>query len=124
MSSASIPDADFKAAAGAQEESLDVEFKRSLDLSSKEGKAKLAKEICALCNFGGGWIGFGRDDNGETVDALPDELSVMAPAIWCGSAMAQSTVRQPKTVALSPSTQRSLNSTSCLARHEAFDLLV
>lgn len=69
-----ISDADFRATMLAREESLDLEFKRTLDLSDSAGKSKLAKEICALANYGGGWIVFGREDNGETVDELPEEL--------------------------------------------------
>ncbi|WP_415921965.1 helix-turn-helix domain-containing protein [Tateyamaria sp. SN6-1] len=55
-------------------ESLDVEFKRSLPLSDNVGKAKLAKEICALANHGGGWIVLGREDDGSYPESLPEEL--------------------------------------------------
>lgn len=74
MTNLTISDADFLEIAKTKEESLELEFKRTLDLSANGGKAKLAKEICALANYGGGWIVFGRDDNGETVDELPEEL--------------------------------------------------
>ncbi|MEH6504757.1 MAG: ATP-binding protein [Sulfitobacter litoralis] len=74
MANLTISDADFFAVIKTKEESLELEFKRTLDLSDNGGKAKLAKEICALANYGGGWIVFGRDDNGETVDELPKEL--------------------------------------------------
>ena len=65
---------DFQDAVQAQEERPDLEFKRTLDLSQSEGKAKLAKEICALANHGGGWIVFGREDNGDVVTELDDEI--------------------------------------------------
>ena len=74
MTNLTISDADFFAVVKTKEESLDLEFKRTLDLSDNGGKAKLAKEICALANYGGGWIVFGRDDSGETVDKLSKEL--------------------------------------------------
>ncbi len=92
MSSNSIPDTDFQAAANTQEENLEIEFKRTLDLSSKEGKAKLAKEICALSNFGGGWIVFGREDDGEYVSTLSPELN----------GLDQETVNQVSAAYLSP----------------------
>ena len=69
-----ISNFDFDEAVQAQEERPDLEFKRYLDLSQPEGKAKLAKEICALANHGGGWIIFGREDDGSTVAELPDDI--------------------------------------------------
>lgn len=56
-------------------EDLEVEFKRSLPLNDSIGKAKLAKEICALANHGGGWIVLGREDDGSYPAALPEELA-------------------------------------------------
>lgn len=56
-------------------EDLDVEFKLSLPLNDNIGKAKLAKEICALANHGGGWIVLGREDDGSYPEALPDEIA-------------------------------------------------
>ena len=55
-------------------EDLDVEFKRSLPLRENIGKAKLAKEICALANHGGEWILLGREDDGSYPDAIPTEI--------------------------------------------------
>lgn len=55
-------------------ESLEIEFKRSLPLDEKAGKAKLAKEICALANHGGGWIVLGRNDDGSYPATLPEIL--------------------------------------------------
>jgi len=66
--------ADFKTALESLAEDLGVEFKRSLPLSENIGKAKLAKEICALANHGGGWIVLGREDDGSYPEALPDEI--------------------------------------------------
>ncbi len=57
------------------EETLEVEFKRELDLTAPVGKAKISKEIGALCNFGGGWIVLGRDDNGKYPNCLPQVLA-------------------------------------------------
>jgi predicted HTH transcriptional regulator len=65
---------NFMRALGFPNEDLDMEFKRSLPLSDNVGKAKLAKEICALANNGGGWIILGRDDDGSYPGALPDEI--------------------------------------------------
>lgn len=66
---------DFEIPLNATEENLEVEFKRELDLSNKGGKAKLAQEIGALCNFGGGWIVLGRNDDGSYPDSLPHVLA-------------------------------------------------
>ena len=65
---------DFGKALQSPTEDLDVEFKRSLPLSENIGKAKLAKEICALANHGGGWIVLGRDDDGSYPDANAAEI--------------------------------------------------
>ncbi|MCT2541080.1 AlbA family DNA-binding domain-containing protein [Sedimentimonas flavescens] len=65
---------DFSHALKFPNEDLDVEFKRSLPLNDSVGKAKLAKEICALANHGGGWIVLGREDDGTYPDALPEEI--------------------------------------------------
>lgn len=67
---------DFYNALLTPTESLEVEFKRSLPLKENAGKAKLAKEICALANHGGGWIVFGREDDGSFSDAT--EIAKMA----------------------------------------------
>ena len=76
MANVTIPDVHFQDAVNSREERLDLEFKQTLDLFENAGKAKLAKEICALANHGGGWIVFGRkDNNGEVVSKLPDELT-------------------------------------------------
>ena len=52
---ADIATTDFTVPLNAEAEALDIEFKRSLPLTEKGGKAKLAKEICAL---GSGCIDF------------------------------------------------------------------
>ena len=69
------PPPDFGQALEFANEDLDVEFKRSLPLNDKVGKAKLAKEICALANHGGGWIVLGRENNGTYPNALPVEVA-------------------------------------------------
>lgn len=65
---------DFFEPLNVESEDLDIEFKRSLPLDTKEGKAKLAKEICAIANHGGGWIVLGREDDGSYPNMLPEEL--------------------------------------------------
>ena len=66
---------DFVVPLNVDSEDLDIEFKRSLPLGEKAGKAKLAKEICALANHNGGWIVLGREDDGSYPAALPEDLS-------------------------------------------------
>lgn len=66
---------DFSQALSLPNEDLDVEFKRSLPLNENIGKAKLAKEICALANHGGGWIVLGREDDGSYPETLPEEIA-------------------------------------------------
>ncbi|WP_346909477.1 ATP-binding protein [uncultured Roseibium sp.] len=66
---------DFSQALEFPNEDLDVEFKRALPLNDKVGKAKLAKEICALANHGGGWIVLGREDDGSYPDEIPEDIS-------------------------------------------------
>lgn len=72
---------DFSVALAAEEETLEVEFKRELDLSTPEGKAKLAQEIGAISNFGGGWIVLGRNDDGSFPERLPDVLTGLSQDI-------------------------------------------
>ncbi len=74
MQDSPISDLDFRSPLDVREEALEVEFKLELDLSTPEGKAKLAKEICALCNFGGGWVVLGRANTGDYPIGLPDVL--------------------------------------------------
>jgi hypothetical protein len=79
---------NFGSALKSPTEGLDVEFKRSLPLRENVGKAKLAKEICALANHGGGWIVLGREDDGsypnvaaaEIVDVDQDQVNQIAAA--------------------------------------------
>jgi Putative DNA-binding domain len=44
-------------------ETLSIEIKSNLDLSTIEHRADLARQICALANHGGGYIVFGFSDN-------------------------------------------------------------
>lgn len=66
---------DFHSPIKADAEDLDIEFKLMLPLKDNLGKAKLAKEICALSNHGGGWIVLGRENDGKYPQNLPIELS-------------------------------------------------
>jgi hypothetical protein len=52
-------------------ETLDVEYKSSLDLGQAEHKAALARHIAALANFGGGKIVFGFKDDMTVSSAIP-----------------------------------------------------
>ena len=49
-------------------ETLDVELKEWLDLNSNLNRAKLARHICALANYGGGYIVFGISDAGNHME--------------------------------------------------------
>ena len=69
------PPPDFGQALEFANENLEVEFKRSLPLNDPVEKAKLAKEICALANQGGGWIVLGREDDGTYPNTLPIEVA-------------------------------------------------
>jgi hypothetical protein len=52
------------------EESLVLEFKRELSLSTKSEKKEVAKDICAMANSSGGWIIYGIDE-ARTGDDAP-----------------------------------------------------
>jgi predicted HTH transcriptional regulator len=56
----------------APEETLEVEYKEWLDLETKSHKAKLAKELIALANHGGGQVVLGFSD--------PDMKAVPRPS--------------------------------------------
>jgi hypothetical protein len=56
-------------------EELNIDYKQWLDLSEIRARAKLAKHICALANFGGGWIVLGVDDNGTHSEPYPANLN-------------------------------------------------
>jgi hypothetical protein len=55
-------------------EEPDVEYKSWMDLASSENKSKTAKHLCALANYGGGWLVFGIADDGSHALPHPDEL--------------------------------------------------
>jgi len=56
-------------------EEPEVEYKAWMDLSTPENKAKLAKHLCALSNYGGGWIVFGVSDDGSHTEPHPGDLA-------------------------------------------------
>ena len=58
-----------------QVEEPDVEYKAWMDLSTPENRSKIAKHICAISNYGGGWIVFGVNDNGGADQDRPTELN-------------------------------------------------
>lgn len=55
-------------------EDLDIEYKAWMDLSGNEARAKIAKHICALANYGGGWLIFGVNDDGSIDQDRPTTL--------------------------------------------------
>lgn len=57
-----------------QTEDLDIEYKAWMDLSGAEARAKIAKHICALANYGGGWLIFGVNDDGSIDQHRPATL--------------------------------------------------
>ena len=52
-------------------ERLDVEYKTWLDLNDNETRAKIARHLCALANFGGGYLIFGVNDNMTSAGPCP-----------------------------------------------------
>src|SRR4051812_46157204 len=58
-----------------QTEAPDIEYKEWMDLFDNKNKAKIAKHLCALCNFGGGYLIFGIGDDGAHAEPHPGELS-------------------------------------------------
>ena len=56
-------------------EEPDIEYKTWMDLSVPENKSKIAKHLCALSNFGGGWLIFGISNDGTHSEPHPGDLS-------------------------------------------------
>ena len=56
-------------------EEPDVEYKSWMDLGTAENKSKLAKHLCALANYGGGWMIFGIANDGSHAEPHPSDLS-------------------------------------------------
>ena len=52
-------------------ERLDVEYKAWLDLNDDETRAKLARHLCALTNYGGGFLVFGINDDMTSSGTCP-----------------------------------------------------
>lgn len=63
------------------EETLEVELKAWLDLSDNGHRAKLAKELIALANHGGGVVILGIDDETLTPIGRPAEYSATADKV-------------------------------------------
>lgn len=63
------------------EETLEIELKAWLDLTAVEHKAKLAKELIALANHGGGLVILGIDDKSLAAINRPDGYAVDADAV-------------------------------------------
>ena len=60
-------------------ERLDVEYKTWLDLDNRETRAKLARHLCALANFGGGFVVFGINDDMTNAGAPSPEAGPYDP---------------------------------------------
>ena len=52
-----------------------------MDLSTPENKSKIAKHLCALANFGGGWLIFGISDDGTHSEPHAEDLSLYSQDI-------------------------------------------
>lgn len=59
----------------APRERLDVEYKRWLDLSDSEVRATIARHLCAIANFGGGYLVFGIEDDMSSAGPCPAEFA-------------------------------------------------
>ena len=62
---------ELKDLAEAPRERLDVEYKSWLDLNDNEMRAKTARHLCALANYGGGYMVFGITDDMMSAGAQP-----------------------------------------------------
>jgi hypothetical protein len=65
-------------------EEPDIEYKTWMDLSTPENKSKIAKHLCALTNFGSGWLIFGISDDGSHSEPHPGSLSLYSQDIING----------------------------------------
>jgi hypothetical protein len=90
-------------------EEPDVEYKSWMDLGAAENKSKLAKHLCAIANYGGGWIIFGVANDGSHAEPHPSDLSgysqdiingivsrYLQPAFHCNVHMVTSAISQKK----------------------------
>ena len=65
MHSHSVP-ADIQSALDRGAESQEVEYKDWVNLRDPVARAEIAKDLAALANFGGGYLIFGRTDDGQS----------------------------------------------------------
>lgn len=56
-------------------ETLDVEYKRWMDLRDAGNRRRIARHICALANHGGGYLVFGIDDDMTPSPEPPADLA-------------------------------------------------
>jgi hypothetical protein len=61
-----------------------IEYKSWMDLRENETKAKIAKHLCALANFGGGLLVFGIADDGSYCEPHPENLDVYSQDVING----------------------------------------
>ena len=61
-----------------------VEYKTWLDLDDNETRASLARHLCALANYGGGYLVFGINDNMTSAGERPMDARPYKPGypIW------------------------------------------
>lgn len=99
-------DQDLKDLVDAPKETLAVELKRDLDLEDAVQRADLARHICALANFGGGFVVFGFANDLSPI-SLSGDVSArfhtdrissivskyLAPAVLCESVIVTSTAK-------------------------------
>ena len=104
---------DLRDLVDAPSETLSVEYKCSLDFSDKVSKAKFARHVAALANYGGGHIIFGFKDNmsvnhvTEFSDVNHDSVAsvvkhYLSPAFQCEVRVVQSSAGTRHTVVSVP----------------------
>jgi hypothetical protein len=78
-----MPDSDLVELVRGGSEELDVEYKAWMDTSQKDVRAKLARHLAALANYGGGSLVFGIDD----VTRKPQGATNLDPSLFAEDAI-------------------------------------
>ena len=78
-----MPDSDLVVLVTAGSEELDVEYKAWMDTSQNDVRAKLARHLAALANYGGGSLVFGVDD----VTRKPQGATNLHPTLFAEDAI-------------------------------------
>jgi hypothetical protein len=79
-----VINADLQDLVDSPREDLGVELKGWVDLADSKTKASMARHICALANFGGGYIVFGFRDDCTADPNIPEDLSPYSRDIFGG----------------------------------------